>query len=195
MCFTTNSLPWRSSVPWDLKNILWTNTSAPSGSAPQTWTLISWGSGRRQPPSTSRVRTRSWTTLWMFYRWLRATELSCIKVLTTAWQVCQVPLLLKLYWNVYLRSGDETVQTRSQISLHLLSPLWSVRGGVMGWFPHPSRGCSGQDGHAYHSLPRANQHLQHRYHQLSQCWGDDRHWCLDVSLHLLRLRGLNRLFD
>ena len=92
-----------------------------------------------------------------------------------------------------LRTGNETVPTRLEVSLYLLSSLRPLRGGLLGRVPHTSRSSSRQDGHADHSLPRVDQHLQHRDHELPQRGGDDSYWCLDVGLHILRVRGLNRL--
>ena len=68
-------------------------------------------------------------------------------------------------------------------------------------------GCAWPHGDADHSLPRADQHLQHRHHQLPQRGGHDRHRysfpimtlqnfsldhrSLDAGLHLLCLRCLS----
>ena len=54
-------------------------------------------------------------------------------------------------------------------------------------------GGPGSHGNAYHPLPRADQHFQHRDDQLPQRGGHDGHWRLDAGLHLLCVRSSVRL--
>ena len=85
------------------------------------------------------------------------------------------------------RFRDAFVPTCAKISLHLLSSIWAVCSGVLGRIFDSSRSCSRKNGHAYHPLPCAHQHLQYCHLQLSQCRGNDCHCCMDVSLYLLCL--------
>ena len=96
-------------------------------------------------------------------------------------------LVLKIFEesSFYFRIRNEAVSSCAKIFVYLLSSFWSFCCGVLGWISHPARSCPWKNGHAYHSLPCAYQHFQYCHHKLSQCGGNDCHWCLDARLYLL----------
>ena len=87
-----------------------------------------------------------------------------------------------MFQSSLLRIGDAAVSSRAEVSLHLLSALRPLRGGVLGRLPDPPRGGARQDGDAHHPLPRAHQHLQHRDIKLPQRGGHDGNRRLDAWL-------------
>ena len=114
------------------------------------------------------------------YKFNSLTVFSCKNKLSS---VCSISIINmhQIILDVFCRSWDEIEAEHDEVSLHLLSSLWSLRCCLLGRLPHSPRGCPRQDGDAHHPLPRAHQHLQHCDFKLPQCGGHDRYCRLDAG--------------